>query len=159
MGAGEIAHCIPWSRPRTYAHRCDVGNNDANRTGAAAMSGGRVAGVRELGRTQVRKMLQRTGIIDESVTALSTDPAEVEQLLAAPWYDERLTQLANELGREQDGVRGEAAGYLREMAAMLDKRAVAAWRGFSRWLMRAYDVLVDEDQIAALRRLDRKATL
>ena len=123
------------------------------------MSGGRVAGVRELGRTQVRKMLQRTGIIDESVTALSTDPAEVEQLLAAPWYDERLTQLANELGRDQDGVRGEAAGYLREMAAMLDKRAVAAWRGFSRWLMRAYDVLVDEDQIAALRRLDRKATL
>jgi glycerol-3-phosphate O-acyltransferase len=104
-------------------------------------------------------MLQRTGIIDESVTALSTDPAEVEQLLAAPWYDERLTQLADELGREPDGVRGEAAGYLREMAAMLDKRAVAAWRGFSRWLMRAYDVLVDEDQIAALRKLDRKATL
>ena len=34
-----------------------------------------------------------------------------------------------------------------------------AWRGFSRWLMRAYDVLVDEDQIAALRKLDRKATL
>jgi glycerol-3-phosphate O-acyltransferase len=104
-------------------------------------------------------MLQRTGIIDESVTALSTDPAEVAQLLAAPWYDQRLTQLANELGRDQDGVRREAAGYLREMAAMLDKRAVAAWRGFSRWLMRAYDVLVDEDQIAALRRLDRKATL
>ena len=34
-----------------------------------------------------------------------------------------------------------------------------AWRGFSRWLMRAYDVLVDEDQIAQLRKLDRKATL
>ncbi|MGD1108730.1 MAG: hypothetical protein ABR885_00305, partial [Mycobacterium sp.] len=54
------------------------------------MSGGRVAGVRELGRTQLRKMLQRTGIIDESVTPLSTDPAEVVQLLAAPWYDQRL---------------------------------------------------------------------
>src|SRR5271163_2833625 len=159
MGAGEIAHCIPWSRPRTYAHRCDVGDDDANRAGAAVMSGGRVAGVRELGRTQLRKMLQRTGIIDESVTALSTDPAEVVQLLAAPWYDQRLTQLANELGRDPDSVRGEAAGYLREMAASRDKRAVAAWRGFSRWLMRAYDVLVDEDQIAKLRRLDRKATL
>jgi glycerol-3-phosphate O-acyltransferase len=104
-------------------------------------------------------MLQRTGIVDESVAALSTDPAEVVQLLAAPWYDERLAQLANELGRDQDGVRAEAAGYLREMAAMRDERAVAAWRGFSRWLMRAYDVLVDEDQIAALRMLDRKATL
>jgi glycerol-3-phosphate O-acyltransferase len=104
-------------------------------------------------------MLQRTGIVEESVTALSTDPAEVVQLLAAPWYDQRLAQLANELGRDQDGVRAEAAGYLREMAAMRDERAVAAWRRFSRWLMRAYDVLVDEDQIAALRRLDRKATL
>jgi glycerol-3-phosphate O-acyltransferase len=104
-------------------------------------------------------MLQRTGIVEESVAALSTDPAEVVQLLAAPWYDQRLAQLADELGRDQDGVRAEAAGYLREMAAMRDERAVAAWRGFSRWLMRAYDVLVDEDQIAALRRLDRKATL
>jgi glycerol-3-phosphate O-acyltransferase len=104
-------------------------------------------------------MLQRTGIVEESVAALSTDPAEVVQLLAAPWYDERLAQLADELGRDQDGVRAEAAGYLREMAAMRDERAVAAWRGFSRWLMRAYDVLVDEDQIGALRRLDRKATL
>ncbi len=56
-------------------------------------------------------------------------------------------------------MRAEAAGYLREMAASLDERAVQAWRGFSRWLMRAYDVLVDEDQIAYLRRLDRKATL
>jgi glycerol-3-phosphate O-acyltransferase len=104
-------------------------------------------------------MLQRTRIIDESMTPLSTDPAEVVQLLAAPWYDERLTKLANELGRDQDSVRAEAAGYLREMAASLDERAVQAWRGFSRWLMRAYDVLVDEDQIAQLRKLDRKATL
>ena len=40
-----------------------------------------------------------------------------------------------------------------------DERAVEAWRGFSRSLMRAYDVLVDEDQIAHLRTLDRKATL
>ena len=69
------------------------------------------------------------------------------------------TQLAAELGRDPDSVRAEAAGYLREMAASLDERAVEAWRGFSRWLMRAYDVLVDEDQIAALRKLDRKATL
>lgn len=104
-------------------------------------------------------MLQRIGIIDESVTALSTDPTEVVQLLAAPWYDERLTALAGELGRDPDSVRAEAAGYLREMAATLDARAVQAWRRFSRWLMRAYDVLVDEDQIAQLRELDRKATL
>jgi glycerol-3-phosphate O-acyltransferase len=104
-------------------------------------------------------MLQRNGVIAEAAMPLSSDPAEVVQLLAAPWYDQRLTELADELGRDADGVRAEAAGYLREMAATLDERAVQAWRRFSRWLMRAYDVLVDEDQIAQLRKLDRKATL
>ncbi|MGO9928185.1 MAG: 1-acyl-sn-glycerol-3-phosphate acyltransferase, partial [Mycobacterium sp.] len=114
---------------------------------------------RDIGRLRVRKVLQRTGIVDESAAPLSTDPAEVVQLLAASWYDERLTKLANELGRDPDDVRAESAGYLREMAASLDERPVEAWRGLSRWLMRAYDVLVDEDQIAQLRKLDRKATL
>jgi glycerol-3-phosphate O-acyltransferase len=114
---------------------------------------------RELGREGLQKFLQRTGIVDESTAALATDPAEVVQLLAAPWYDERLMKLAAELGRDPDGVRAEAAGHLREMAPTLEVRSVAAWRGFSRWFMRAYDVLVDEDQIAQLRKLDRKATL
>jgi len=104
-------------------------------------------------------LLQRTGIVDESTVPLPTDPAEVVQLLAAPWYEERLMKLAAELGREPDGVRAEAAGYLREMAATQDERAVKAWRGFSRWFMRAYDILVDEDKIAQLRKLDGKATL
>ena len=114
---------------------------------------------REIGRVRVRQLLQRTGIVDESTVPLPTDPAEVVQLLAAPWYEERLMKLAAELGREPDGVRAEAAGYLREMAATQDERAVKAWRGFSRWFMRAYDVLVDEDKIAQLRKLDGKATL
>ncbi|OBF79710.1 glycerol-3-phosphate acyltransferase [Mycobacterium sp. 852002-51163_SCH5372311] len=123
------------------------------------MTGGVAGAVREVGRARMRKLLQRTGIVDESVTALPTDPAEVGQLLAANWYEERLQKLAADLGRDPDSVRVEAAGYLREVAASRDERAVEAWRGFSRWLMRAYDVLVDEDQIAALRKLDRKATL
>ncbi|MFV8315876.1 lysophospholipid acyltransferase [Mycobacterium sp. 23] len=114
---------------------------------------------REVGRSGVRKLLQRTGLVDESTTALGTDPQAVTQLLDADWFGERLEALAEELGRDPESVRVEAAGYLREIAASLDERAVQAWRGFSRWLMRAYDVLVDEDQIAQLRSLDRKATL
>jgi glycerol-3-phosphate O-acyltransferase len=114
---------------------------------------------RDVGRIRVRNILQRTGIIEESTTPLATDPAEVAELLDAQWFGERLEALADELGRDGLSVRAEAAGYLREVSASLDERAVAAWRGFSRWLMRAYDVLVDEDQIAALRKLDRKATL
>jgi glycerol-3-phosphate O-acyltransferase len=123
------------------------------------MSRGPGATAREFGRVGVRKLLQRTGFVDESATPLTTDPAEVVQLLAAPWYVERLNGLADELGRDPASVRAEAAGYLREMAPSLDERAVRAWRSFSCWLMRAYDVLVDEDQIAQLRKLDRKATL
>ncbi len=123
------------------------------------MRRGPAATTRELGRVRVRKLLQGAGIVDESVTPLSTDPAEVVQLLGAPWYEERLARLAKELGREPDSVRAEAAGYLREMAPSLDERALHAWGGFSRWLMRAYDVLIDEDQIAQLRKLDRKSTL
>ncbi|QUR67358.1 lysophospholipid acyltransferase [Mycobacterium spongiae] len=114
---------------------------------------------REVGRIGARKVLQRTGIVAESTTPLTIDPPEVARLMEASWYDERLTALAADLGRDPDSVRAEAAGYLREMAASLDERAVQAWRGFSRWLMRAYDVLIDEDQIAQLRSLDRKATL
>jgi glycerol-3-phosphate O-acyltransferase len=123
------------------------------------MSGGPGGTARELGRVGLRMLLQRSGIVDESAAPLPTDPPEVAQLLAAPWYDERLCALAEELGRDPDSVRAEAAGYLREMAPSLDERAVRAWRSFSCWLMRAYDILVDEDQIVQLRRLDRKATL
>lgn len=123
------------------------------------MSGGPGANARDVGRAGVRKLLQRTGIVDESTAPLATDPDEVVQLLAAPWYDERLGKLAEELGRDHGDVRAEAASYLREMAPSMDERAVRAWRSFSCWLMRAYDILVDEDQIAQLRRLDRKATL
>ncbi|OBG58146.1 MULTISPECIES: lysophospholipid acyltransferase [unclassified Mycobacterium] len=123
------------------------------------MSGGPGSTAREFGRAGARKLLQRTGLVAESTTPLPTDPAEVAQLLAAPWYDERLRGLADELGRDLADVRAEAASYLREMAPSLDERAVRGWRSFSCWLMRAYDVLVDEDQISQLRRLDRKATL
>lgn len=123
------------------------------------MIGGPAGMAREFGRVGLRKLLQRSGFVAESTSPLSTDPAEVGDLLAAPWYDERLGKLAEELGRDLDSVRAEAACYLREMAPSLDERAVKAWRSFSCWLMRAYDVLTDEDQIAQLRKLDRKVTL
>ncbi|OBK63598.1 glycerol-3-phosphate acyltransferase [Mycobacterium colombiense] len=123
------------------------------------MIGGPAGMAREFGRVGLRKLLQRSGLVAESTSPLSTDPAEVVDLLAAPWYDERLGELAEELGRDLDSVRAEAACYLREMAPSLDERAVKAWRSFSCWLMRAYDVLTDEDQIAQLRKLDRKVTL
>lgn len=135
--------------------------DDAGRTGPenGSWNGSIWRRANKLDRIGMRKVLQRSGIVDESTTPLATDPAEVTQLLGAQWYQQRLAKLAADLGRDQDSVQAEAAGYLREMAASLDERAVQAWRGFSRWFMRAYDVLVDEDQIAQLRKLDKKATL
>ncbi|HYB37815.1 MAG TPA: lysophospholipid acyltransferase [Mycobacterium sp.] len=112
-----------------------------------------------LDRIGARKMLQRTGIVDDSMKPRASGPPEVTVLLGAPWFEERLCALAASLDRDPDSVRDEVAGYLREMAAFRDEWAVEAWRGFSRWFMRAYDVLVDEDQIGRLRKLDRKATL
>ncbi len=112
-----------------------------------------------LDRIGARKILQRAGVVGESATAMASDPEEVSQLLAARWYEERVCGLAATLGRDPDSVRAEAAGYLREMAASVDERSVEAWRGFSRWFMRAYDVLVDDERVAELRKLDRKATL
>ena len=74
---------------------------------------------REVGRTGLRKLLQRTGLVEESTRPLPTDPAEVVELLAAPWYDQRLIGLADELGRDPDSVRAEAAGYLREIKSSI----------------------------------------
>jgi glycerol-3-phosphate O-acyltransferase len=149
-GVDRAADASGGSRAREVSSRCN---------GATDVRRGPAVTALELGRVGVRKVLQRIGIIDESVTRLPTDPAEVVQLLGAPWYEERLIRLAKELGRDPDSVRAESAGYLREMAPSQDERALQAWGGFSRWLMRAYDVLVDEDQMAQLRRLDRKASL
>jgi glycerol-3-phosphate O-acyltransferase len=54
---------------------------------------------------------------------------------------------------------GEVAGYLREMAAGHSERATRPWERFGSWLMRAYDILVDEDEIARFRTLDRRQSL
>jgi glycerol-3-phosphate O-acyltransferase len=85
-------------------------------------------------------------------------PDAVAQLLSARWYEERLSKLAADLGRDPGEVR-LGRGLCARDGGLAGERAVEAFRGFSRWFMRAYDVLVDEDQIAQLRKLDRKATL
>ena len=43
--------------------------------------------------------------------------AEVEAVLAAPWFNQRVHELAERLGRDDTSVLGEATGYLRELSA------------------------------------------
>jgi len=112
-----------------------------------------------LDRIHARRLLQKVGVVSEPTGQVATDSREVAQLLGEQWFDRRLRQLAERLERDHDSVRAEAAGYLREMSATHDERPVEAWRKFTRWFLRAYDLYVDDDQIARLRKLDRKNSL
>ncbi len=84
---------------------------------------------------------------------------ELDELLRAPWFAQRLDTLAQKLDRRPADVREEAVGYLKEMAATHDQRATNAWRAFGRWFLRAYDVYVDDEQVQRLRELDRRSSL
>lgn len=84
---------------------------------------------------------------------------EVDQVLADPDFDAGLVELAEKVGGTHAALRVEGAGYLNEMSATHQERSTSAWRGFGRWILRAYDVYVDEDKFAQLRQLDRRHTL
>lgn len=117
----------------------------------------KVVGV--LDRIHARKALQHLGVIGESTRPLSSDTPEVAQLLAESSFAEGVRELADRLGRDYDSVLTEAAGYVREMAATHDATASDAWSKFGDWLLRAYDLFVDEEAVAKLRKLDRKHAL
>ena len=56
-------------------------------------------------------------------------------------------------------VEAEAKRHLQDMVASHAHRATASWARFGAWLMRAHDVLVDEEQMVRLRELDRGHSL
>ncbi|UAL29536.1 lysophospholipid acyltransferase [Nocardioides rotundus] len=86
-------------------------------------------------------------------------PEEAVELLDDPRFGKLLAEQAAEQDRSEADVRAEAASYLTEMSAAHDKRTTQGWARLGEWFMRAYDVLVDEDQLAALRKLDRTHSL
>jgi len=98
-------------------------------------------------------------IVRQLTGTLAQFSPEVDDLLGAQWFDERLRALADQLDQDPVAVRDEAVGYLREMAATHDRRPTNAWRAFGRWFLRAYDVYVDDDQVQRLRELDRRSSL
>lgn len=95
----------------------------------------------------------------ESPTPLDTDTREVTQLLTDPGFQAAVAELAGALDRPPGDVLGEAGGCLREMAAWHNPSVVDQWHRFSHWMTRGYDVLVDDDKLAELRRLDRRHAL
>src|SRR6201993_5438151 len=99
-----------------------------------------------LDRIGARRILQRIGVVHESSSGLPSDTPEVRQLLADDSFDEALGRLARNLDRDGSDIKSEAAGYLREMSATHSARVDKVWDGFGRWLNRAHDVEVDEEQ-------------
>jgi glycerol-3-phosphate O-acyltransferase len=87
------------------------------------------------------------------------DSREVRQLLESPGFRAALEELAERKGLPTDAAWRDAAGSLRELAAWHDDKVSEQWFRFGRWMSRGYDVLVDDDKLAELRRLDRKHPL
>src|SRR5258707_12941821 len=109
-----------------------------------------------LDRIGARRILQRIGVVHEPASGLPSDTPEVSQLLADDAFDEALGRLARKPDRDVSGVKAEAAGYLREMSATHSPRVDKVWDGFGRWLNRAHDVEVDEEQARRVGALGRQ---
>ncbi len=86
-------------------------------------------------------------------------PREVTELLHDKRFQRAVAAQAEEQGRPEEEVWEEVKGYLHEMAAAHDDRASQGWARMGDWFLRAYDVLVDEDDMQQLRRVDRDHSL
>ncbi len=86
-------------------------------------------------------------------------PQEVTELLHDKPFQRAVAAYAEEQGRPEPEVWDEVTGYLHEMAADHDDRTSQGWARMGDWFLRAYDVLVDEDQMQRLRKVDRSHSL
>ncbi len=87
------------------------------------------------------------------------NPGDIAALLESAQFSHETAELAAELGRDVTEVRQEAAGYVREMAVSHVPVVVRAWHALSAWMVRGYQVIVDDDELARLRALDRDHAL
>jgi glycerol-3-phosphate O-acyltransferase len=92
-------------------------------------------------------------------SAARQSPDEAEALLNTDGFLRATAQLASQLGRGVDDVRAEAAAYVREMAATHVPSVVRAWQALSAWMVRGFQVVIDDDDLAKLRALDRDHAL
>jgi glycerol-3-phosphate O-acyltransferase len=112
-----------------------------------------------LGRTPARGLLRRASMLPPSDAPLPTDTREVTQLLESDSFRASVSELAGKIDMVPAEAMTEVAGYLREMSATHNQRVSDVWQRFGGWLTRGYDILVDDDGLAELRRLDRKHAL
>lgn len=107
--------------------------------------------IRELARTSLPKS------VGERLPA--APPQEVGELLGDERFRRAVADAAAEQGRDEADVWSEVEGYLHEMSAAHDDKTSQGWARMGDWFLRAYDVLVDEDDMQQLRKLDRTHSL
>ena len=86
-------------------------------------------------------------------------PQEVTELLHDKRFQAAVAAYAHDNDLDEPAAWGEVTGYLYEMAADHDERTSQGWARMGDWFLRAYDVLVDEDQMQRLRKVDRRHSL
>jgi glycerol-3-phosphate O-acyltransferase len=110
-------------------------------------------------RSAPRRPVERIAGRGDPARPVPTDPPEVAALLTSEAFRERVRTVGAKESRDERHALADAAGYLREMAPTHTGFALQAWDRFGRWLMRGYDVFMDEEALARLRRLDRRHAL
>jgi len=98
-------------------------------------------------------------ISSSALLSRSGDRPEIAALLASDEFLSATAQLASQLGRDVADVQAEAAVYVREMAASHVPPVVRAWHAMSAWMVRGFQVVIDDDDLAKLRELDRDHAL
>lgn len=88
-----------------------------------------------------------------------TDELKLEALLESDEFNRAVGQIAEQLGRDEAEVRTEVAGYVNEMGASHVPVVVHAWRALAAWMVRGFQVVTDDNELAPLRVLDRDHTL
>ncbi|WP_324851350.1 1-acyl-sn-glycerol-3-phosphate acyltransferase [Mycobacterium sp.] len=107
-----------------------------------------------LGRTA-----NRDGAAIDPGTARPDDLPIVSEVLNSNEFNRAIEQLATQLGRDTTAVKAEAAEYLREMGATHSPRVLRAWHRVSAWLVRGYEIITKDAELAELRGLDDRHTL
>jgi glycerol-3-phosphate O-acyltransferase len=83
----------------------------------------------------------------------------VLDILRSPAFRQQVDDAAERLGLSVQAIADEVAEHFREMAATHSARVIDRWARFGQWMLRGYDVLIDEESLSALRLLDDKHTL
>lgn len=128
------------------------------------MSDNRTSGIRSSVTALVERagsgaLLTPLGLGRATTKPNESDSREVAQLLESSSLREAIEQLARESGQDAQEVLADAAGYLRELSATHVEFVTTLWQRFSKWMLRGYDTVLDEDHLEELRRLDRDHSL